>query len=257
VDGAVYAYQKQLATEAGTFRLIAEYSDVNSAVRAIERLNGTTVRVSISTVCICRLLKVLQGISISVGFHKPDLNSLSPHRRGPPATPTRGGGDHRDLVSGMDRISISTPSTLRHPLNSPAYDSVLSPTGRSFVPTPYLISPPCSGLPIPLNAQFSPAGTTVIGYTPPGVHFSPSNFGTDSVFLPPRGAWCDMGSPIRAQPCGAPLSNGRFGGRRQGNSRTGNRSSYANSLAGQHNVVDIDRIRAGLDVRTTVSTVLL
>jgi hypothetical protein len=47
IDGAVYAYQKQLATEAGTLRLIAEYSDVNSAARAVERLNGATVRVSI------------------------------------------------------------------------------------------------------------------------------------------------------------------------------------------------------------------
>ncbi len=46
VDGAVYAYQKQLATEAGTLRLVAEYDDVNSAARAIERLNGATVRVS-------------------------------------------------------------------------------------------------------------------------------------------------------------------------------------------------------------------
>jgi hypothetical protein len=47
IDGAVYAYQKQLAAEAGTLRLIAEYSDVNSATRAVERLNGATVRVSI------------------------------------------------------------------------------------------------------------------------------------------------------------------------------------------------------------------
>lgn len=46
VDGAIYAWQKQLATEAGTLRLVAEYSDVNSAARAIERLNGATVRVS-------------------------------------------------------------------------------------------------------------------------------------------------------------------------------------------------------------------
>src|SRR5450432_2008661 len=49
VDGTVYAYQKQLATEAGTFRLIAEYGDVNAAARAVERLNGATVRVSISS----------------------------------------------------------------------------------------------------------------------------------------------------------------------------------------------------------------
>jgi hypothetical protein len=151
----------------------------------------------------------------------------------------------------MDRISVSTPSTLRYPLSSPVYDSILSPTGRSFVPTQFLISPPFSGLQMPFNAQFSPAGTTVIGYTPPGVHFSPSHFGTDPGFLPPMGSWCDLGSPGRAQPCEVPNSNSRFSGRRHGSARSGNRS-YANSLSGQHNVVDTDRIRAGLDVRTTV-----
>jgi hypothetical protein len=46
VDGAIYAWQKQLAIEAATLHLVAEYSDVNSAARAIERLNGATVRVS-------------------------------------------------------------------------------------------------------------------------------------------------------------------------------------------------------------------
>jgi hypothetical protein len=46
IDGVVYAYQKQLATEAGTIRLIAEYSDVNSAAHAVERLDGATIRVS-------------------------------------------------------------------------------------------------------------------------------------------------------------------------------------------------------------------
>jgi hypothetical protein len=187
------------------------------------------------------------------GFHKPDLISLPPNRPGSPTTPTRARGDQRDLVGSMGRISVSTPSTLRYPLNSPTYESVLSPTGRSFVPTPYLIPSPCSGPQIPLNAQFSPAGATVIGYTTPSIHFSPRHFGADPGFLPQMGAWCDIGSPSRTQPSGTSLSNGRFGGRRHGSSRAGNRSPYANSLAGQHNVVDIDRIRAGLDVRTTVS----
>lgn len=50
VDGAVYAYQKQLATETGTFRMIAEFCDVGSAHRAVARLNGAVVRVSASGV---------------------------------------------------------------------------------------------------------------------------------------------------------------------------------------------------------------
>ncbi len=47
IDGVVYAYQKQLATEAGTFHLIAEFSDFNAAAKAVERLNGTVIQVGI------------------------------------------------------------------------------------------------------------------------------------------------------------------------------------------------------------------
>jgi hypothetical protein len=57
VDGFVYAFQKQLATEAGTLRLIVEYSDVNAASRAVERLNGAIIRVSVKF--IFRVLHVL------------------------------------------------------------------------------------------------------------------------------------------------------------------------------------------------------
>jgi hypothetical protein len=49
VDGVVYAYQKQLATEAGTLRMIIEFSDVGSAHRAVTRLNGIVVKVSSTT----------------------------------------------------------------------------------------------------------------------------------------------------------------------------------------------------------------
>ena len=49
------------------------------------------------------------------------------------------------------------------------------------------------------------------------------------------------------------ISLPRYNSKRQNSPRGGNRSASANSPVGQHNVVDIDRIRAGLDVRTTVS----
>ena len=46
IDGAIYAYQKQLASEHGTLRMVVEFCDVGSAHRAVARLNGATVRVS-------------------------------------------------------------------------------------------------------------------------------------------------------------------------------------------------------------------
>ena len=45
IDGVIYAYQKQLASEHGTLRMVVEFCDVGSAHRAVARLNGATVRV--------------------------------------------------------------------------------------------------------------------------------------------------------------------------------------------------------------------
>lgn len=47
MEGPLYAWQKQLTTETGTLRVIAEYSDVSLAERVVERLNGATVQVCI------------------------------------------------------------------------------------------------------------------------------------------------------------------------------------------------------------------
>jgi hypothetical protein len=46
LDGTIYAYQKQLASEAGTLRLVAEYCDVTCAEPAVKRLNESSIRVS-------------------------------------------------------------------------------------------------------------------------------------------------------------------------------------------------------------------
>lgn len=48
IDGQIYAYQKQMASELGTIRMVVEFCDVGSAHRAVARLNGISVRVSVA-----------------------------------------------------------------------------------------------------------------------------------------------------------------------------------------------------------------
>jgi hypothetical protein len=189
----------------------------------------------------------------------PDL-AVSPRHRGHPSTPTRGGLNHGELTGTMNRMSVSSPGVMNGPIIPPGYTSVLSPTGRSFVPTTYTISPGMSTIPIAYGCQFSPAGGGFLGFTPPATQCNPTYqntlFGAHSPnhhhgLIAQMGAWDGIGSPGQGISRGVSLP--RYNSKRQNSPRGGDRSSYANSPVGQHNVVDIDRIRAGLDVRTTVS----
>ena len=47
VEGELYAWQKFLATEAGTYRMVAEFVDSTHASRAVKRCNGKTVCVGV------------------------------------------------------------------------------------------------------------------------------------------------------------------------------------------------------------------
>jgi hypothetical protein len=159
----------------------------------------------------------------------------------------------------MSRMSVSSPGVMNGPILPPGYTSVLSPTGRSFVPTNYTISPGMPTVPIVYGCQFSPTSGGFLGFTNPAPHcnqtYQNGHFGANSPghqgHTAQMGAWDGICSP------GQGISRGvlvpRYNSQRQNSPRGGNRSSYANSPVGQHNVVDIDRIRAGLDVRTTVS----
>jgi hypothetical protein len=131
----------------------------------------------------------------------------------------------------------------------------LSPTGRSFVPTPYTLSPVYSTLPLTYGGHFSSPSNPIVGFTPPAAQYN-SPYSVDSSghttpgYMPSMTSWSGVETPSPCPPRGSPM--GRFSAKRQNASRGGSRSPYANSQVGQHNVVDVDRIRAGLDVRTTV-----
>lgn len=148
------------------------------------------------------------------------------------------------------------------PIIPSGYTSILSPTGRSFVPT-YAISSGYSNVPVAYGCQFSPSSDSLLGFQasalPSNQAYQNAHFGVSSPnyhgFVAQIGAWDGICSPGQVIPRG--ISFPRYNSKRQNSPHGGNRPSYANSPVGQHNVVDIDRIRAGLDVRTTVSKVLM
>jgi hypothetical protein len=160
-------------------------------------------------------------------------------------------------------MSVGSPGATYRPMGPSTYASVLSPTGRSFLPTTFAISPAYASLPVTFGGHFSPSSNAVVGFSPPAALCSSpyplENFGTSMSlhhgFIPHITGWDDLESSSRGPQGGSPLV--RYNARRQNAPPGGNRTSYSNSQVGQHNVVDMDRIRAGLDVRTTVRSLPL
>lgn len=142
------------------------------------------------------------------------------------------------------------------------YPTLVSPTGRSYVPGGYPMTPGYSSASLPFGAQFSSPQTPVTGYTPGGYctpsQYESASFTSGSTRLkentPIGQTWDSMGSPTRGGSKDVSLSQERPYGRRQNAVRGTSRPPFGNTV-GQHNVVDVNRIRQGLDVRTTVSAV--
>ena len=123
------------------------------------------------------------------------------------------------------------------------------------------MTPNYAGLSVPFAPQYSSPQTPVTGYSV-GSFCTPTQYGSPSTISgtpryidgTPGGSGYDgMSSPLRGSGSrGHTIHDARAFGRRQNAIRPATRPNL-NSQVGQHNVVDVDRIRQGLDVRTTVS----
>jgi hypothetical protein len=157
----------------------------------------------------------------------------------------------------MDQLSIASPAITPHNLMSSFPAMGLSPTGRTLVPhAQYPVSPAYSSIPLTFGGQFSP-GHAAIGYQVPTYFGNP--FGAGGQY-PQMSQYNGSSSLARST-----LNSAQFGGRfderfdrsRRAPSRNGSRAGYGTNQSGQHNVVEIAKIRDGIDVRTTVSHFLL
>lgn len=139
---------------------------------------------------------------------------------------------------------------------------MLSPVGNTYVqgiPS----TPGYSSVSVPFAGPYSSPQSPATGYIPGG-YGTPAQYRTTSVTseisrltTPTARTWINAGSPINGGSKDESQSQVRLYGRRQNLARQNavrsvGRPPFSNA-AGQHNVVDVDRIRQGLDVRTTVS----
>lgn len=287
VEGELYAWQRFCATEAGTFRLCAEFVDSAMVARTIERCDNKLIGVCISLPLIYRtLLTFLQNILVKCEMHTPDViknRGISRNNLAQAITPTRRSAPQADISDVLGHMSLQAPQTPGFPSNVGLFNpGSPNPQGIQYVPAnhyglvssntvPYVmgnVGNVYTSQPLAFQAGF-PGGLAVNrpshviepsydnflpqAYSPHAYtgHFpqqgvqryppSPQNYGHNIGYMSPQTPVSARNGNRRQLPV-TRTPQGQLRGR-----------GTSNPAASHHNHVDVIKINAGLDVRTTVS----
>ncbi|KAI2471666.1 RNA recognition motif 2-domain-containing protein [Annulohypoxylon bovei var. microspora] len=229
-EGDLYAFKPHEGVVGSVMSAIAEYCDNDMSLRAMAKLNSV----------------VVQGFQICIVLYRPDLTPNATQggimgSTGSVTTPS-------DLATGFRRMSIGRSQ------------SVVASTANSLMSTPARPTLPASSFSVPQSygmvpLMYSPLSVTsmspsyVLDQGTPRTYGSmmpSSNYSLMSPAMSQQSSLvpADLMTPRQFQHYGRPDS------RRQNAMRI-SRSPYYNA-ANHHNHVDVNRIREGIDVRTTI-----
>ncbi|KAI3547220.1 RNA recognition domain-containing protein 2 [Colletotrichum abscissum] len=252
--GQLSAYHAQQKNDPSVYRAIIQFSDQAEAATAVVMFNNIIVEVSSSSAGklhgdnVGSELIIFKGIHITLSLL--DENEIPHAAQDPQDGPT---DDH-------------SPTTPRHDLTSALHALSLSNQANSMPLMPQGVSIPVPGSPYPpLGIQVSPLAMWPILCQPqfqPGTAYvlndgqrlSPPTSTSDSARYQFTNHLFSQPSP--SMPMMGSMSPGTRAEPRRQNAARVNRSPYYN-VASHHNHVDVNRIREGTDVRTTVSDVLV
>jgi hypothetical protein len=248
--------------------MVAEYEDATHAPRSVSRSRKINEDLK------------LQNVTVSIDLHRPDFpEQFQSQQISPTVTPTRRSGEQSGLSDALGNMSLQGSAR--------SADSAGTPAGT--IPTvssmPYMAA--SSGFAMPNTLPFVMGGNlyvpSVVGtfqqtYSP-GVLPQVSPGLGEPLYHPyttpsyPHGGFHQHGFGIPSPDFQQPNFGNEFGYYNQSSpgpardhyNRPNGRRSYApkanhtrdrhqhNSANSHHNHVDINRIRQGIDVRTTVS----
>ncbi|EPQ62306.1 BgtA-20392 [Blumeria graminis f. sp. tritici] len=242
----LYASQKMPATAAGIYHLIAEFEDSSVTQDVVRRINRRVIA---------------ESAIINISLHEPDLaheqildkQCLTPNREQGLETPPS--ADDIVQTMSLDRVSYPQHGTYTPTYNSP-YSHVTFNSGYMFAPSNLpLISPtPTPSKPNSRDLSISVMDMNNLNtlLTPSRSLSSPSrNFPDTKQLIPytPQSNDRSLANRYKYE-----SSTGRYGsgGRRNSLKATNCLSGKGRQSNGTHNMVDINRIREGADVRTTI-----
>ncbi|KAJ1335459.1 RNA recognition motif 2 [Microdochium nivale] len=223
VEGDVFAMKPQTGVEGSLYNAVIEYCDGETALRVMAKLHGLMV----------------DGLHLCITMYQPDVIH-EPHGAAdsvqPPATSSV--ADYQEAFQRLNMAQSQTPvKSVTMPMYSTPVRAQLAPTYP--MRSPYGIMPMVyHGIPLSPPYITEPMNRRVM-------ESSMSHRSALSVASPFAGSPKSFGSPDSTAP--SPFSP--FA-RRQHALRV-TRSPHSNA-AGAHNVVEVNRIREGTDVRTTI-----
>ncbi|KAI0883439.1 RNA recognition motif 2-domain-containing protein [Annulohypoxylon maeteangense] len=226
-EGDLYAFKPHDGVTGSAMSGIAEYCDNEMSLRAVAKLNGV----------------VVQGFQICIVLYRPDVTPNATQSGVVGSTSSL--NTSSDLTSGFRRMSIGRSQSV---MTTPA-NSLLTTPARPTIPANSFSVPQSYGMVPLMYSPLSMSPSYVLDQGTPRTYGSvlqPSNYSLVSPAMSQHNslASTDLMTPRQFQ------NIGRLDGRRQNAMRI-SRSPYYNS-ANHANHVDINRIREGTDVRTTI-----
>ncbi|RCI10754.1 hypothetical protein L249_5365 [Ophiocordyceps polyrhachis-furcata BCC 54312] len=219
--GQLFAFVGRSIFPNGSFRAVAEFCDVSTAVIAASNLGNIVTNEGIHFVFLPHTMTTTQPSDIVGTFQSLDL-----------------GQSHDE--SQAQRLSASSKITGTRPAHGLQIQSPFALYPLVVQPAP--IGPAMSCM---VNSFFPPASQ---GPATPLGPISPSFAGVGSLYHSPPSPALTVQKNYSL--CRSIPGFGRSEARRQNALRISRSSNH--SVAGHHNHVDINRIREGIDVRTTI-----
>ncbi|KXH28419.1 RNA recognition domain-containing protein 2 [Colletotrichum nymphaeae SA-01] len=225
--GQLSAYHAQQSNDPSVYRAIIQFSDQAEAATAVVVINNILVEGIHIT------LSLLDENEIPYATQDPQDGPTDDHS---PATP------RHDLTSALHALSLSKQAN-QMPL-MPQGVSMPVP-GSPYPPLGIQVSP-LAMWPILCQPQFQPSTAYVLNG---GQRLSPPTSTSNSARYRLTNHLFSQPSPV--MPMMGSMSPGTRAEPRRQNAARVNRSPYYN-IASHHNHVDVNRIREGTDVRTTI-----
>ncbi|RKF60230.1 putative rna recognition domain-containing protein 2 [Erysiphe neolycopersici] len=243
----LFASQKMPATAAGIFHLIAEFEDCLSSKAAVRRLDR----------------RVVAGCAIiNICLHEPDLvYEESPDQQC--VTPTRNKGNGTPLVieDMMSNLTMGRLPYVQH--DAPVASAFASPISHVGANSGYIFAP--GNIPVISTSSISPdtdksgLPTSFTGLnnlsrimTPLGPQTSSDSNLSNSNQLTPFTPQSNDSDLVKRYKLDSSANRYNSGSRRNSPKAPPYISRKNRQSNGTHNMVDINRIREGVDVRTTV-----
>ncbi|KAI0816385.1 RNA recognition motif 2-domain-containing protein [Xylaria sp. FL0064] len=224
-QGDLFAFKPEMSTgaEGSLFSAIAEYCDNDVSLKAVSRFNNTIIE---------------GGFQLCIALYRPDVSAYGNTHSGV-ISPARTSTTGSDIVHDLQRLSLSHPQPTVPALNNP--NALLSTPVRSQA---LQVQPTYGMLPIVYHGIPMTTPPYVFDNLPSQSHSAAISQAAYPFLSPmtPRSAYIPRDMIVQRQFPGL--------NRRQNATRI-SRSPYYQQT-NSHNHVDVNRIREGTDVRTTI-----